>query len=250
MSRYYDSPVLLKEELPLREEFLSSMAGVQGEAKAELSVLRMGANGPDEEKPFAVVDILNIQSIALPQEERFQPVVTQVDDGQGFFFGRSHRMYSVTGFMIDSDLMQDQGTFGGVDRRLRGHLLAAWKKLYSETLRATMLVEKNRILRLKWGFSSVFGYMINSVCSIDATQPHLCSVNFSLFSVFETHAKVPRIVPDPATGVRSFPGLMSAEGLYRTTKLISPALSDQGQGKSRIETLVKGSGARQSVPPS
>jgi hypothetical protein len=167
---------------------------------------------PDESKAISVIDVLHISGLNMPQAERFQPVATMVDDGQGFFYGRSQRVYSVSAFIVDSNLDAHQGT--GVDRRLNGRLLSAWKNMYERYLRMSVAVPRRYIARLSWRFSDFFGYVTSYAVALDATQPFLCQLQLSFFSVYEREkARIP--VVDGGTGNRTFPGLITWDSFLR-----------------------------------
>jgi hypothetical protein len=191
--RYYERETLYPTDLPKdREEFLASLAEPAGTeiGRLELISLTTEAAIPDTVKPILSLDFLHIQAIQLPQEERFQPVIDSSGDAQAYFFGRNMRVYQVSAFMIDTNLTLAQQ---GAVRGLAGHLLSRWKRVY-ETLRAPRLVKLRRILRLVWGHSESFGYILGHSPNLTAEQPHMCSIGLVFSSVCDRErVVVPRI---------------------------------------------------------
>jgi len=220
MARYYEKPVAKAEELPTREELLGGAADLSDPRRAQITVFKLLPSGvPDESKAVSVIDVLHISGLNMPQAERFQPVATMVDDGQGFFYGRSQRVYSVSAFIVDSNLDAKQGT--GVDRRLNGKLLSTWKNMYERYLRMSVAVPRRYIARLSWRFSDFFGYVTSYAVALDATQPFLCQLQLSFFSVYEREAARIPIMDDAGiwaggTSSRSkFPALITWDAFVR-----------------------------------
>lgn len=205
VSRYYDRATLLPKDLPeSRRDFLSSVAEPEGLETARIEVLRLMNSGvPDRIKPVMALDMLRIQGLQLPQEERFQPVVDSAGDGQAYFFGRNVRVYQVSAYMIDTNLDRGQENAAG---NLSGHLLVKWKKAYEE-IRASALIRARRILRMVWHKSESLGYVLSQVASLDASQPNVCQIGLAFMSVCDVDQSPPKLLLDD-----TFPGLLSQPG--------------------------------------
>jgi hypothetical protein len=208
-SRYYDKAVLKAAELPpSRQDFLASIAEPEGLETARIEVLHIMGNGvPDRAKPIMTLDMLRIQGLQLPQEERFQPVVDSSGDGQAYFFGRNVRVYQVSAYMIDTNLDrgQEEASAG-----LSGHLLTKWKQTYEE-IRASSLVRARRILRMVWHKSESLGYILSQVASLDAGQPNVCQIGLAFMSVCDLNYAPPKI----NIMAQSFDGLLTLPGATR-----------------------------------
>ena len=241
MPRYYEKFFVAPEDLPSREALLSGAADLSNPNRAQITVFKVLPSGvPDESKAISVIDVLHISGLNMPQAERFQPVATMVDDGQGFFYGRAQRVYSVSAFIVDSNLDANQGT--GVDRRLNGRLLSAWKSMYEKYLRMSIAIPRRYIARLSWRFSDFFGYVLSYAVALDATQPYLCQLQLSFFSVYERErARVP--VVQGSTDKRTFPGLVTWDSFLR---LVPETRTPAAEAVSPIKLGMTG---RDSVAP-
>jgi hypothetical protein len=186
------------------------------------------------------IPILHVQGVQLAQQERLQPCINSSDDGQVYFFGRENRVYQISCFLVDSNLSPGQGY--GVDRTFSGHLLGQWKTWYDKLLRVTQTVKNRRIVRIRFKTVDLFGHILSSVSSMDATQPFLCQIGLLFFSVCEKDlAPIPVI---EGMDGESFPGVLTLEGYMR---LLAVSAGRQSNIESFLDEIVR---TRDSVPPS
>ena len=85
--------------------------------------------------------------------------------------GRMPKLYSYTGFLID--------TVTG------GPMISAWRVSYDRYLRGSVCVKKHAILELQFRDRFYQGYMTSCVTSYDATRPQVASLTFTMFITTE-----------------------------------------------------------------
>lgn len=243
-TRYYEQRTLRRDDLPKRQDYLSSVAEPVGIQPGRMSILRLVNGLPNPEAIVLELDFLTVQAVNLPQEERFQPVATMVDDGQAFFLGRTHRVYSVSGFIIDTNLSSGQG-LSPVDTALSGRTLARWKRVYQDELRASAMAANGTIARLIWRRSTHYGYVLSAVASLDTGQPDLCQISLAFFSVQDANVPNPGVL-DKISGSPGglVYGTFSIDTLGRLD-ILSPA-----QPPSTQSSVSAGVSGRRSAPPS
>lgn len=183
-------------DLLSRDAYQTSSPDVEGMTRASLTLHSLLRGVPLEE-PIKKADMLHIQSINLQEEERSQVTVDSADDGKVYLFGRQPRIYTVSGFLVDSN--GEPNT----------HLLSEWLDLYENHFRLTKCYEDNTIARLKWRTSEFWGCLISNVRSMESTNQNLAIVSFTFAYFFGSED-----VAIPYVGVsdRVFPAMLSREG--------------------------------------
>lgn len=199
------------DSLPEREIYRTSGPDVYDAARSSLTVHRLVNNTPDD-NPIKSADMLRIQGINIADEERTQIVVNNVDSGKLYLFGRQPRLYTVSAFIIDSDL--DPG-IGKESLIYAGssHLFSKWLALYEEYFRLTKCYEYNLIGRLRWRTSEYWGYVMSNMRSMESSNQNLITIGFVFAHVFgEEHVNLEIVKTDDG---HSFPGMISKEGYER-----------------------------------
>lgn len=233
-----------------RQEFLSAVVEPDVNVRASIELHQMTRDGAVEEKALQTVTLFHAASIETPQEERVQILAGNTDSGKLYLFGRSPRLYAVTGFIVDSDLAtsasgQTQG-LNEDDRAYRGHLLRRWMELYEKELRLSKCLKNNRILKLKWRTTEVYGYILGQARSMEFGSSNMYSVGLTFAVVFDEEMIEEPVsrVPDGRGGTMEIPGMISYENVDRIINLMGgktdrPPVSDMG----------KDLGSRTRVPP-
>jgi len=225
---------LTPDSLPSRMKYLTSSQDVDDIVRSTITLHRLFDNGLPEDDPIEIADMLHIQSIAMPDEERIQISVNSVDDGKVYIFGRQTRVYSASCFLVDSD--QD-------DPALGGSLLFKWLELYEDKFRLTKCLERNYIVRIRWRNSEYWGYILSNVRSIESTNQNVVPVSFTFAHIFgEEHVDLD--VLDPQNGHPAFPVMISKEGYQR---LLSYTISDPWTGEP-VSAVSKNMEGRVSAP--
>jgi hypothetical protein len=163
-------------EYPLREDFLNSLGDIE---KLEPATLKLFGTDPQTDEPIedgdpiAEANFVHLQSVEMPQEERVQMAISSTDEGKLFTYGRTTRMYAVSGFLVDSN--REEG----------GHLMSEWDLRYNNYFRLTACLKDRRLNRLRWRLTSMYGYLLSNVKGIESSAPNVCMVNFTFLSLFE-----------------------------------------------------------------
>lgn len=164
-------------QIPLRQEFLSSLVDVDKLVPASLSLF---GTDPQTDEPVEDVDpivsaeFVHLQALQMPQEERVQMLISSADEGKLITYGRTTRMYAASCFLIDSNNSRN------------GRLMTAWDAMYEDYFRLTACLKPRRICRLKWRVSSMYGYLLSNIKSIESSSPSVVSINFTFLSLFES----------------------------------------------------------------
>jgi hypothetical protein len=188
-------PFIPPEFLPPRDEFRSSGPDAEDVARSTLTLHRVIDNYPLDD-PIQIADMVRIQSVNLADEERTQIVVNNVDSGKLYLFGRQPRLYTVSAFIIDSNLDPLVGTDSAIYAG-SSHLLSEWLALYEEHFRLTKCLDKSTIARLRWRTSEYWGYLTSNVRSGESTNQNLIVVSFSFLHVSgEEHVDLDTIESD------------------------------------------------------
>lgn len=224
-----------------RDDFRTSSPDVEDAVRSTLTLHRLIKNTP-EDSPVQIADMLKIQSINMADEERTQIVVNNVDSGKLYLFGRQPRLYTVSAFIIDSNLDTEIGKRGTIYAG-SSHLLTEWLDLYEEYFRLTKCFEKNLIARLRWRTSEYWGYVTGNVRSGESMNQNLVVVSFTFAHIFgEEHVLLDTITPN---GGKSFPAAISKEGYeYMMTHLYGEPWEDE----SANSPVSKGMEGRRRVP--
>lgn len=239
-----------------RSSFLAAPVEPDDNARAIFTLHQMSSNGAIDDKPKIAVTLFHATNIETPQEERVAVLASNADSGKLYLFGRTPRIYSVSGFLVDSDLQasksriieyggyvyQVQGQGANVDdAEYKGHLLRRWMELYETELRLSKCLKKNRILKFRWRSSEVYGYMLGQVRSMESSTPSLFSLGLTFVSVFEEES-----IEIPLVRIRDLtvPGMISSENVERATRNMPPAKTTGA--KSEMGKQIDG---RTRVPP-
>lgn len=181
-------PALAKPnaDFPNRQEFLNSLVDLENLEPASLVVFDTDpeTDVPIETGSVASAEMVHVQSVQMPQEERIQMLINSADDGKLITYGRTTRMYAVTGFLVDSNLSPLQGS-RAVDLLFGGHLMAKWDDYYETFFRLTACLKPRRLVRFRWRFNSFYGYLLSNIKGLESTQPSVCVVNFTFLSLYE-----------------------------------------------------------------
>jgi hypothetical protein len=164
------------EEIPLRKEFLSSLADVDNLEPATLKVFGMHPETDmalTDTEPVAEANFVHVQSVQMPQEERVQMVISAADEGKLITFGRSTQMYAVSGFLVDSN------------NASAGHLMTQWDRMYEKHFRLTACLKPRNIVQFRWRLSSFYGHLLSNIKGMEASAPSVCMVNFTFLSLYE-----------------------------------------------------------------
>lgn len=220
-------------QIPLREEFLSSLVDVDTLEPASLKIFTLDPESDAvQEDGDAVVEanFVHMQSVQMPQEERVQMVISAADEGKLITFGRATRMYAISGFLVDSDNERE------------GHLMARWDNLYENYFRLSSCLKQRRIVRFKWRLSSFYGHLLSNIKGIEAGSPSICMVNFTFLSLYEQDAtNIPSITLDNG---ETLDGHASYESLASLS--LVPPLAEQLAEAAALQTavgqVVKGAG--------
>lgn len=207
-------------EAPSRSSFLSSIADIEDiQEIGAASLVVLGTDSETDEpiesgEPIASADLLHVQQLQLPEEERMQMQIGSADDGKLYTFGRMTRMYAISGFIVDSNLEPGQGS-RKADKEFGGHLITQWDNLYEKYFRMTACLKERRLVRFRWRLSSMYGYILSNIKGIESTQPSVAVVNFTFLCLFEVSGlkkkPIMRFSEDlEIAGSSSYEGLVSA----------------------------------------
>jgi hypothetical protein len=212
MTGYADKGVLDFDDLPLRDMFLKGGTDPSAEDGMDVSVHRLDVTGVPAEEPWFTISFLHAKVLALGHDERVQYVINSEDDGKAYFFGRMHRMYSVSGFLIDSDLSPSQKAAMSEEGIIAGGTSNLWTALYDRFLRASECVRRRLVISVKWRENRFWGYILGTSLSGTADNDNLALANFNLISVRDDLAGVLPIIDDRRISEKPFNGLLTREG--------------------------------------
>lgn len=247
--------VIQADSLSGRDDYRTANPDVHDVARSSLTVHRLVGNVPEDE-PVRVADMLKIQGINIADEERTQIVVSNVDSGKLYLFGRQARLYSVSAFIIDSFDRSKAGLERVPVRDLSGkvyggssHLFTEWLNLYEEYFRLTRCYERGLIGRLRWRTSEYWGYVTGNARSMESTNQNTIVASFTFAHMFgEEHVQIDSV--DHGSGRRSvagdpFPAMVSKEGYEYMVSHLSSDPWDEEEANSPVSRYVEG---RKRVP--
>jgi len=223
---------LTPDRLPSRMKYLTSSQDVNDIVRSTITLHRLLDNGLPEEAPVEIADMLHIQSISVPDEERIQISVDSADDGKVYIFGRQARVYSVSCFLVDSN--QDSRVGSAIDQAFGGNLLTRWLEFYEDQFRFTKCLERGYIVRIRWRNSEYWGYILSNARTIESTNPSVIPISFTFAHIFgEEHMNFD--VLDPQNGYPSFPVMISREGYQHLMNYIAtdPWIGEPASAVSR-----------------
>lgn len=187
------SPILNVTDLPERETYASASEDLCQAVRSTLTVHRKVGNGIEDE-PVAIADMLRLQSLNLADEERTQVVLNTVDSGKLFIYGRQPRVYTASGFLVDSRR----------DRALR-----RWLLIYNDYARLSACFRNGYIVRLRWRTTELFGFLLSNVVSMESQNKVLWIVSYTFIHISGSEdVDVPQVQIDNNT----FPAFLGASG--------------------------------------
>lgn len=244
-----------------RASFLGAPVEPLDNARAIFTLHQVSKAGAISDAPILAVTLFHVSNIETPQEERVQVLASNVDSGKLYLFGRTPRLYAISGFIVDSDLqesgkriVEDKGLFFQVsgqganvdDAEYKGHLLRQWMILYEERLRLSKCLKNSQILKFRWRSTEVYGYILGQVRSMEAGSPSTYSLGLTFAVMFEEEK-----IDEPRVSLRSaegdtigVPGMISSENVGRAGAVDSSKKSKDA--KSGTGILISG---RYNVPP-
>lgn len=183
-----------------RASFLGAPVEPLDNARAIFTLHQVSKAGAISDAPILAVTLFHVSNIETPQEERVQVLASNVDSGKLYLFGRTPRLYAISGFIVDSDLqesgkriVEDKGLFFQVsgqganvdDAEYKGHLLRQWMILYEKRLRLSKCLKNSQILKFRWRSTEVYGYILGQVRSMEAGSPNIYSLGLTFAVIFE-----------------------------------------------------------------
>ena len=210
---YATRGVLKYDDLPSRRDFLKGGIDPHADNPLRLSVHKLDEMGRPSPDAWFDVIFLKSQMLSIDNDERVQYVVNSEDDGKAYFFGRTHRMYSVSAFLIDSDLESDQVRFMLDEGIVAGDVAALWEATYDQYLRATQAVKQRLVSAIKWQDNTFWGYLLGMNMSDTADNDNVVTVSFSFFSVRDDLVGTLPFIDDRFISEKAFEGLRSEERL-------------------------------------
>ena len=125
-----------------------------------------------------------LTSVAEERRENFQ-ISETFEDASIFFFDQRVKIYSFSGYLIDSDHIHGLPTKDSQTGEItHGVPERSWsikfKQFWDDTLRGTKLVEKKSIAIIAWNKNLVWGYPINLTINQEANTPFMNGFSFQM----------------------------------------------------------------------
>jgi hypothetical protein len=244
-----------------RSSFLGAPVEPLDNARAIFTLHQVSKAGAISDDPILAVTLFHVSNIETPQEERVQVLASNVDSGKLYLFGRSPRLYAISGFIVDSDLqpskkriVESKSSFYQVsgqganvdDAEYMGHLLRQWMILYEKSLRLSQCLKNSRILKFRWRSTEVYGYILGQVRSMESGSPSIYSLGLTFAVMFEEEK-----IDDPIVKITygngvsdDVHGMISLENVSRLSDPFSKSKSEKP--KSVTGKAIEG---RSNVPP-
>jgi len=239
-----------------RSSFLGAPVEPLDNARAIITLHQVSKTGAISDAPILAVTLFHVSNIETPQEERVQVLASNVDSGKLYLFGRSPRLYAISGFIVDSDLwLSAKKTLVGAlsvqgankdDKTYAGHLLRQWMILYEKSLRLSLCLKNSQILKFRWRSTEVYGYILGQVRSMESGSPSIYSLGLTFAVMFEEEK-----IDDPIVRISyksgvsdDVHGMISLENVARLGDPFSKPESEKP--KSTTGKAIEG---RSNVPP-
>lgn len=118
-----------------------------------------------------------LTSVQEDRREKFQ-VFETFGDPALFFFDKKTPIYSFTGFLIDSEHLDETRPGGVVDEK--GSWSNEFRQLWDKEIRGTKLIENNKIAAISFNKTIIYGYPVNLSIQTDSRQPFTAAFSFNM----------------------------------------------------------------------
>lgn len=179
-----DRPTLRENDLISNLDVFRGANDPHADTPVRMSVHQLDSHNIPVEVSILDLDFIHVQLVSSPRDERVQYVINSADNGKAYYFGRTMKVYTFSGFMIDSNLGENQDG-SEVDFQLRGHLLSYWKSVWERYLRAGVAVKNKYVVKIPWKDITIFGIFLSSGINLDASRPNLITINGTIVSLWE-----------------------------------------------------------------
>ena len=166
-----------------REDFQKQARTAYDSNRLVLTSHRIDAAGTPMPVPERTFSHLLVTSIQEPDAEIAQ-VALSSDAPKLYGFGRAHRVFTVQGKILDSDLDKSVSPAGGATASnpdWDGHSFSSLQDFYKDFASLAVCASERRIVRMSYTRRSLYGAINALSVSTSATEPNCYEVNLSFF---------------------------------------------------------------------
>lgn len=166
-----------------RKDFQRQARTAYDSGRLILSAHRLDAAGTPVPVPDKTFSHLIVESIQEPDSEMAQ-VALSSDAPKLYGFGRTHRVFTIQGKLLDTDLdktISPEQRFNEYNNDWNGHSFSDLQDFYKEFGSLAVCAKQRRVVRMLYARRSLYGGINALNVSTSSGQPNCYDVSMSFF---------------------------------------------------------------------